>query len=367
MNPTRCLSSYLTTEVLKLRNPQGTEENWILGGEHIDNYVIYYGKVITTELAVGVLCVAAAVETVAYTILVGISLPIWFVTDRPLKMIFPLFQSGGFTLLWNVGNATVFNPFCTNVFTHESFARFSMDHWTRGQVFKIAIKITVGIAFFVFQAFAISHGTYISSTDYPTFSFLDDPFLRTEDGLYIADWMRTHQIAQLISSLRQQVTHVHPIATFGQNINNSIDEGADFFKEFILQSGQIDTDARQKVLDADPDIYVFALTRAVYIYVFGAKRDEEVPDFFKSQTKPLIEKMRQDYAQDEGITLESAMQNLSTFEEEPADAHTKTILNDLKQAAHGELQAGLFVTRCWQKACEDTAEEASQIETVETV
>lgn len=353
MNPTRCLSSYATTEILKFRNPQGTEENWILGGEHINNKVIYYGKVVGTEVAVSLLCVTAAIETVAYSILLVGSLPLLLVSSRPTKMIYPLFQSSGFTLLWNVGNVTIFNPFCTNVFTHESFARFSMDHWTRGQVFKTALKIAFEVAFAILQVLAARQGNYVHHHDPFAFDFLNMTFFRSEDRLYVADWMLNHHI-HLIA---QQVAQAHPIARVGQNMNDAIDEGTQFFKEFILGPGQIDAESREKILEADPDIYIFALTRAVYIYAFGDKRNEAIPDFFNDQTKPLIQQLRQNYTQAEGAVLESAMEDLSTFEEEPNTLRAKSILKDLKSAGHKELQ-GVFVTRCWQKACQEAQQEA---------
>ncbi len=354
MNPTRCLSSYVTTEILKFRNPQGTEENWILGGERINNKVIYYGKVVGTEVAVSLLCVTAAIETVAYSILLVGTLPLLLVSSRPMHMIYPLFQSSGFTLFWNVGNATVFNPFCTNVFTHESFARFSMDHWPRGQVFKAALKIAFEVAFAILQVLAARQGNYIyHHRNANDFNFFDVTFFRSEDILYVADWMINHHIRLL----GQQAAQAHPLIRAGQNMNNNIEEGTEFFKEFILGPGQIDTEAREKILEADPDIYVFALTRAVYIYTFGDKRNEATPSFFNGPTKLLIDQMRQNYTQADGAVLEPAMQDSSKFEEEPDTLRAKNILKDLKSAAHKELQ-GTFVTRCWQKACQEAQQEA---------
>lgn len=365
MSPTRCLSSYATTVALKLRNPQGTEENWILGGGHINNIVTYCGRVVATEIAVSLLCVTATIELIAYSTLFVVSIGPWMLCYlynplqdrlRYVDSLSDLMGSSGFILLWNIGNATYFNLFCINSFTHESFARYSMDYAPCGQAFRAGLKgFTI-----IFSIAVISLAILNKETNwlilFPSPELFDLPytsFFRPQDRLFIADWTRNHNINIQLLGLQaaQAQAQIHPIARVGQQVNDTIEEGTEFFKAFIL-NGQIDADSRQKILEADPDIYVFALTRAVYIYAFGEKRDEITPGFFNAQTNYLIEKLRQNYTQADGIVLESAMQDFSKFEEEPDDPHTKNIFNDLKCAAHKELQ-GIFVIRCWQKACQE--------------
>lgn len=366
MEPTRCITSHLTTELLEFRNPQGIEENWINGGGQIHNLRVYCGKVFATEIALSILSVTAAVETVAYaTLFAGfgtlwvISLPLSYINHKPKDKCelfcgktFSLLESSAFTLFWNIGNVTIFNPFCKNVFTHESFARFSMDHWTRGKVFKVAFIITtIVVICYLCSKSDSNNKTDVSSAGFisPNLNFndLDIRFLRNQDSLYIADRMLQQQ--NNLGNLPAPM-HVHPLIKHGQNINSEINKGALFFKDFILD--HVDAESKQKILDSDPDIYLFALTRAIYIYTFGDKCSEKIPDFFKTQTQWLIDKMRKKHSQSEGCVLESAMLSLEAFEEEPDDLTTKTILNDLKKAAHGEFQGGLLITKCWQKACE---------------
>lgn len=103
-------------------------------------------------------------------------------------------------------------------------------------------------------------------------------------------------------------------------------------------------------MECDPEIYTFVLTRAVYGYVFGPKRDQEAPLFFKLQTRELIDELRAKYDEDQGKKIEACMQNFSSFDENQEDDEVKVILNDLKKVAYGELQNSLFTTKCWEAA-----------------
>ena len=155
MHPTRCLSSHLTTELLTFRNPHGGEENWLNGNQPIETDIIFMARVFTTEIGVALLCVTATVESVAYLILmVGgglamvLSLPLSYIDERPFRLCQTfaersrdLIKSSGFTVFWNFGNMLVFNIFYTNVFTQEAFARYSIDHEPRGQVYKLILMV----------------------------------------------------------------------------------------------------------------------------------------------------------------------------------------------------------------------------------
>lgn len=367
MQPIRCLTSHLTSDLLKFRNPQGLEENWIVNGGQINNRVIYCGKVVTTEIALGILCVTAVVESVAYGILgvgsvfLGVgsllisrqsSARFFSVTQLCLSLV----SSSGFTLFWNIGNLFIFNPFCKNVFTHESFARYSMDHWVRGRVFRVACQIALTAVFII--------GIYLRQpvSHVNTRAMLSEPFLRPEDILYIADWTVNHPIRLAGIPIAGQRFEIPPMMMFGQRINQEIKDGVNFFKEFILKPGQVDAEDRQSILEADADICTFILSRAVYIYAFGEKRDEQIPAFFKVVTKLLIAEIRQKYSKEEGAALEGMMQSSKAFEEEPNTPHDKEILNDLKKAAYEEFQKGILISRCWELACQEVHQEAHQEE-----
>ena len=190
---------------------------------------------------------------------------------------------------------------------------------------------------------------------YTTLNF-DDPWLRPEDNLYIVDWANTHQ-----AFAQHQIGLLNPQAQLlvdgVHNLNQTIDEGTAFFKECLLDPGQIDDDTRERVLEFDADVCVFVLTRSIYIYVFGSKREDAAP-FFKLETQLLINGLREKYEKDEGAPIEFLMQDLLSFDADQDDEEIKTVLNELKGAAHGELQNSLFLTKCWQNACTEFDQDA---------
>lgn len=365
MHPTRCLSSHLTTELLTFRNPHGGEENWLNGNQPIETDIIFMARVFTTEIGVALLCVTATVESVAYLILMMggglamvLSFPLSFIYERPFRLCQTfaersrdLIKSSTFTVYWNFGNMLVFNIFCVNVFTQEAFARYSIDHEPRGQFYKLILRV-MDLAL-MFSMLFTNNGPH--RPIYTTLN-LDDPWLRPEDNLYIVDWANTHQafaqhqIGLLNPQAQQLVNGVH-------DLNQTIDEGTAFFKECLLHPGQIDDDTRERVLEFDADVCVFVLTRSIYIYVFGSKREDAAP-FFKLETQLLIKGLREKYEKDEGAPIEFLMQDLLSFDADQDDEEIKTVLNELKGAAHGELQNSLFLTKCWQNACTEFDQDA---------
>lgn len=367
MHPTRCLSSHLTTELLTFRNPRGGEENWLNGNQPLENVSIFMARVFTTEIGVALLCVTATIESIAYIVFIAggmiagvlLALPLSYIDERPWRLSrtfvdtsVNLLKSSTFTVYWNFGNLLVFNIFCVNVFTQEAFARYSIDHEPRGRVYK-SIFVVMDIALVIFALF--SKGGYHHQSVVSTFH-LDDPWLRPEDILYMAEWTNTHQ-----AFAQHQIVLLNPQAQQLVNgvldLNQTIDEGTLFFKECLLDPGQIDDDTRARVLEFDADICVFVLTRSIYAYVFGSKRDEAAP-FFKLETQVLINGLRYKYEKEEGTPIEFLMQDLLSFDTDQDDEEIKTIFNELKGAAHGELQNSLFLTQCWQKACAEFDQDA---------
>ena len=144
--------------------------------------------------------------------------------------------------------------------------------------------------------------------------------------------------------------------------DNSIREGARFFKDFLLGNDQIDAESRNSILEMDPDIFHFALTRAIYIYVFGPKRGDAPPSFFKPLTTYHIHHLRHQYTEDQGEELIDKINNHEEFQIEMENNESREILNSLKIAASSELQGSVFSTRCWQVACEEYAQRHPQID-----
>jgi len=202
MTPIRCISSHLTTEVLKFRNPQGTEENWFENREEDIDYTTQFPKIIVTELATAALFLTATVETVVYGILFLSSLPVSLWSTKPMNYCGNLLNSSTFTIVWNLGNITVLNPFCKNALTHESLARYTMDNWPRGAVSRailpcigeiyciytvvssILIPQTIITNFIIFPSLEVITGLFLAFIKYT----------RSVDDDYITTWSADHNI-----------------------------------------------------------------------------------------------------------------------------------------------------------------------------
>lgn len=337
-DPIRCISSRLTTQLMLFRNPQGSEQNWV--NERIDNRVIYYGKVITTEIGACLLCVTASVECVAYGILAIVSIAALPCTKKPLDFFMDRVSSSGFTIYWNLGTVLVFNAFYINLNTHESFARHSLDTSERGNLFRLAFKTCKVVILCVL----ILNRIPVSLTSFD--EIINSRYTRWQDVLYIARWS-----AQFPGAIRAlgHTTRAYSIANFGVQTNRNIEEGTKIFREYILAEGQIHADSRDLVLECDPEVYHFVLTRVVYLYAFGILRSQPVPNFLTPQTNLKITALRNDYQEGRGISLQQLIFD-HTLPIETLSQDDKLLFNELRNIASGELR-GIFVKKCWQDAC----------------
>ena len=105
--------------------------------------------------------------------------------------------------------------------------------------------------------------------------------------------------------------------------------------------------------EMDPALYIFILTKAVFIYIAGSKKNEDIPDFFKIDTKELILVMRQELNNEEVLRqLQELTTDPDAFERTQESQAIQEAFNRLRSIASGELQGNgsLLVTSCWQKA-----------------
>lgn len=305
MAVTRCVSSHLMTGLLGWRNPQGSEENWMVRPQGIENGWKHAGKVISTEIGLVLLTVTSAVETVAYSALAIASLTLYPFTNKPCAFFAKRLQSSAFTIIWGLADAILYNPFFVNVMTNESFARY----WA-----------------------AMFNPTPIV-------------MFRLDDRLYLGDWEQQHGQGNVDDGL------LGPILVEGRATQELINQGADFIQQDVLANACAGTIGLFR--DMDPSMYMFILTKAVYIYTAGAKKNDEIPNFFKPATKNLILALRQEHNNEETIQeIQRLIANPTQFETEPQGESAKSIFGRLRNIASGELQGSLFTTRCWQKAVE---------------
>lgn len=133
-------------------------------------------------------------------------------------------------------------------------------------------------------------------------------------------------------------------------MNKLIEEGATFITEHLIKGADADTLEKFKAKDAD--ILIYILTKAIFIYSFGARCSGELPKYFKEDTRALIEEMKSQYTlTDPGKgELSQAMTNLSSFETGVTNQETQKIFNELRRVAMKELQGiSMFASHCWDK------------------
>ncbi|MBA2369976.1 MAG: hypothetical protein H0V82_13310 [Candidatus Protochlamydia sp.] len=283
---TRCGSSYLMSKLLIWRNPQGSEEGWFYGPQDRGSRAIFFGKVITAEVGFFILATTAVVETVAFSVLFAVALPVRSNHDQFYKCMFKYLQSSSFTVLWCIGDI-ILNPFFINLLTHESFAR----DW-------------VGLS-------------------------------TIEDSLFVYRATAIREFPQ-------------------ENNEEIINQGAAFIAAEILLDASAET--LDLVQGMDPAIFMFVLTKGLFIYTFGSRRNEELPDYFKTETKNAITRLREENFSIEILhELERVLVNPNEYEAGLQNAQAREAFNSLRTIASGELQGGQFITSCWQKACESLA------------
>lgn len=129
-----------------------------------------------------------------------------------------------------------------------------------------------------------------------------------------------------------------------------IKQGADFIRKDVLANASLETLDLFEEVDPSSSICMFILTKAVYIYTVGAKKKNEVPDFFKPATKDRILAFRKEPNNGETLNeLQRLVTDPTQFETEPQEC-AKLAFRRLRNIAAGELQKSLLVTRCWEEA-----------------
>lgn len=138
--------------------------------------------------------------------------------------------------------------------------------------------------------------------------------------------------------------------------NNSelIDQGANFIRNDILRNAPHET--MQAFEEMNPRIFQPILTKAVYIYTSGPRKNDPIPDFFQEKTKDSIQTLRQENNSpaviEEIERLIEAEMSLSEADLQPQSATAKTFLQKLRRVGSEEQQGSIFLTTCYQKALE---------------
>lgn len=148
--------------------------------------------------------------------------------------------------------------------------------------------------------------------------------------------------------------------------------GADFMVREVLHGAS--KEVLDNFADSDANLMLPVLTRAIYIYVAGARKSAPIPDFFKPETRKKIVELRNDLNMTgalEGLAqlvhqeMESSSEDQALKEEHHTEALEELTqltnqemepssgneaLKQLRGVACGELQDGAFITQCWPLA-----------------
>lgn len=293
----RCVSSYLMSELLAWRNLSGRQENWSDSREVSPAPdCTFYAKNFITEPSLMLIAGIAALETIVNAILVILSLVLYPLTDAPYRFMAAFLSSSSFTILWAI--ADFFHPCQYNLMTRESHARF-------------IIQMTVPF-----------------------------PLVRPEDGVEI--------VLQHGNNRPRSST-----------IRNFIEQGGAFFVQDVLAGLDEPTrdlfrslDTRRLHSSRTPEqnrFVLFILTKAIFVYAFGARRDVAPPAFFKPETGEGILRLRE-------IPMAPSIQELAQMINTPGfDLET---LNDEAWLLHGfslqhmatQESQSILLMRCWERA-----------------
>lgn len=118
MTLVKSISSKLMTDLLEWRN-SGWESH---SKTPVSNTCIYLGKVISTEIGLGLLSAAAIVETLAYGV-ITFAIKAVSSSDEKSKFAVKLLESSAFTIPWAIIVFFTYNFSCQTIRTHESEAR----------------------------------------------------------------------------------------------------------------------------------------------------------------------------------------------------------------------------------------------------
>jgi|GEM_PF-1810729 len=345
MSPIKCISSYLMTGLFRWRNPAGEERLWFSDEPPVENRCKRLSKIATTEIGLSMLTTAAAVETAAYSYLALASYALRPITDKPRQFFVKLLQSSSVTIGWGAVSLLA-NPFSTNIVAHESIMRFYLQ--------ALNSKLT----------FPHRYVELFRPEDQQDFErrapgYIVEP-IRHDLWPYKLEWAKIVE-RELAKGA-----------------------GANFLVREVLSGASPETINAFKELD--PDMYLFVLTKAIFICACGPWRGYSIPKFFKPATQELVRQLRLDIPKNDPIInkLAQVIANPAQFEigppeemksnsnqvvAKPAIAKPvianpaqpeigpketmKSAFKKLRAAASEELQGSFFTTQCWKQAVED--------------
>lgn len=326
MEPTRCISSHLMSNLLMWGTPQTTQNDY--GRISSQNRLGF--RRCCQEIVKGgtlpFLTAFASIETVVYTIFGVSSSFLLPVDDRPFLHFARLLESSKFTVIWSIANFIFPHVISLEKNCHESVARemFKMEGAALGWELH-----SLNNGFCQWLGKELIHGSFNLG--------------RQEDAAYL-----------------QHLNDVEK-AKLNQDIDPVINEIIENISEELR--GNFFSQAA----------FIAITTRVIYLYVAGSKKEEPL-HLFKKETQEMIQDMREKLKKEANCERQSLLDEMTKPEtlykennpnEENSSStpidHTKypnsetTILQffqPIRNAAWKELQQPYFVTIFWKRAAE---------------
>lgn len=170
----------------------------------------------------------------------------------------------------------------------------------------------------------------------------------------------TNQLIEESRMLLQQYNIEQQYDIENEETKKTIDKGAKFILNAL--AGIKNEKIVEFFKETDPFFYIFLLNRSVFIYAMGTKCKEDIPNFFKPETRNLIQNFRNhlrrvfevnvtEILKEKTERLQQMMDDPNEFTEGLKDDNNVTtyLFDGLRNIAAGELQGGLFPT-CYQEA-----------------
>jgi len=124
-----------------------------------------------------------------------------------------------------------------------------------------------------------------------------------------------------------------------------LNQGVTFLCDTIL--AEASQDFKDQFAAFDPRAMMFVLTKSVWMYVCGPKREEAILRAFKDETRTGIEDLRRRLEEHDFGEL---FENIETFERGPSDDSMMDKWRLLGRVVIGEIQGGPFITECFAGA-----------------
>lgn len=323
----RCLSSMGMSKISEWRNPPAS------GNVSKPKQVI---KKIVAEAGYIALTLTSLIETIAYAVLALITKTFSIFSPKPATFFVTLLKSSSFAIVWGI-HAIICNP-TAHVYPTQEYNSEEDDG---------GIEDNYGSNYMNVMA-NVHNGRVVlpNNNPVPQNQFYPGQFGMTYGPFSSMDRVGSVQqnnADEISPELQAQLDQIKPVITNTQQA--TIDAGASFIKGHILTGL---TDEKKDVIASfSPEVLVSFLTKAVYLYVLGSQRFEDIPKFFQEDTVKEIADLRKLF--ENASISNQVIDKINNLDEIKKEDLPASLFDAFEKPVHREMQ-GVFITECMKKA-----------------